>query len=128
MSIELIVFVVAFLLLPLLQQLVRAARAGQEAGPAQPAGPPSSAGGPPLREQQLVAPEDRTSTDETDARRREQARKPQRPVVPASGESTRRGRSILAFRARLDLRHAIVLRTVLGPCRASNPQDWPESD
>lgn len=129
MSIELVVFVVAFLLLPLLQHLVRAARAGQEAGPAEPAGPQSSAGVPPLREQQLLrVPEDRTLSDETAVRKPKPARRPHRPVAPASGESTGRGSSILAFRKPLNLRRAIVLRTVLGPCRASHPQDWPEAD
>jgi hypothetical protein len=128
MSIELVLFVVAFLLLPLLQHLVRAARVGQEARPAQPGGPQSSAGVPPLEEQQFVEPEDRTSTDETAAPRPKPAQKPHRPVAPATGGSAGRGRSILAFRKPLELRRAIVLRTVLGPCRASNPQDWPEPD
>jgi hypothetical protein len=32
----------------------------------------------------------------------------------------------MSLRNPLDLRRAIVLMTMLGPCRALNPHDWPE--
>jgi len=134
MSFEVALLIVFFLLVPLVQFLARAARAGQEPEPAQPAdtplspaGTPSSVDRPPTREmQQILAPEDRTLVEGTAAPKREPAQKPHRPVAPAAGGSTGRGRSILAFRGPLDLRRAIVLRMVLGPCRASRPPDWPE--
>ncbi len=127
MSFEVALLIGVFLLVPLVQLLARAARAAQEAQPEQPADTPSSVDRPPMRErQQILVPEDRTPMEGTSAPKREPAQKPHRSVAPAAGGSTGRGRSILAFRGPLDLRRAIVLRTVLGPCRASRPQDWPE--
>jgi hypothetical protein len=122
MSIELVLLILAFLLLPLVQRLVSAARAGQEARPAQPAGPQSSASVPPLREvNQLLVTEDRTLTDVTTAPERKPVRNADRPVTPVS---RRPGRAVVGLRDALDLRRAIVLRTVLGPCRANRPPDW----
>jgi hypothetical protein len=33
---------------------------------------------------------------------------------------------VVGPRNRLDLRRAIELMAILGPCRAINPYDWPE--
>lgn len=126
MSIELVLLIVAFLLLPLVQFLVRAARAGQEARPASPAGPQSSASVPPSREQQPLVPEDRTLTDVTAAPERKPARNSDRPLKPPSRLRRPPGTAVVGLRDAIDLRRAIVLRTVLGPCRASRPPDWPE--
>lgn len=128
MSAELVLLMVAFLLLPLIQFLARVVRAGQEHQPAQPAPTPSTVDRPPMREmQQLLAPEDRTLTDVAVAPKRKPARNSNAGRgAPPIRRSVRRKRVIVGLDGPLDLRRAIVLRTVLGPCRASRPQDRPE--
>lgn len=127
MSTELVLLLVAFLLLPLVQYLLRAGGAGQETRPAPPAGPQSSAGVPPLRQEQFLVPEDRRLPDVTAAPERKAARNSERPLTPPSRRSRRRGTAVVDLRNALDLRRAIVLRAVLGPCRAARPygaSDW----
>ena len=53
---------------------------------------------------------------------------PVAPAVPvrraeAPAQPRRRMTSGILFRTRKDLRHAVVLMTVLGPCRALKPND-----
>ena len=53
---------------------------------------------------------------------------PVAPAVPvrraeAPAQPRRRMTSGILFRTRKDLRHAVVLMTVLGPCRALRPDD-----
>ncbi len=53
---------------------------------------------------------------------------PVAPAVPAQraeapAQPRRRTASGILFRTRKDLRHAVVLMTVLGPCRALEPHD-----
>ena len=126
MSTELVLVIVAFLLLPLVQFLVRAARAGQEPQPTQRAGTPSSVDRPPMREMQQL-PEDRILTDVAPAPERKRARNSNTGRgAPPIRRSVRRKTAIVVLGDPLDLRRAIVLRTVLGPCRASQPRDWSE--
>lgn len=129
MSSEVVLLIVAFLLLPLVQLLARAVRAGQEPQPAQPAGTPSSVDRPPMREiQQPLAPEDRTLTDVATAPEGKPARNSNAGRgAPPIRRSVRRKTVIAGLGDPLDLRRAIVLRTVLGSCRASRPHDWSES-
>jgi hypothetical protein len=47
----------------------------------------------------------------------------QRPVPRGVPPPSRQGATRRLFRTRQDLRHAIVLMTVLGPCRALEPPD-----
>lgn len=126
MSTELVLVIVAFLLLPLVQFLVRAARAGQEPQPTQQAGTPSSVERPLMRETQQFL-EDRMLADVAPAPERKPARnlKTGRGAPPIR-RSVRPKTAIVVLGDPLDLRRAIVLRTVLGPCRASRPRDWSE--
>jgi hypothetical protein len=126
MSTELVLLIVAFLLLPLVQFLVRAARVGQqEPQPTQAARTPSSVAKPPMREmQQILAPEDRTLTDVATAPERKPARNSSAGRgAPPIRTSVQRKTMIVGLGGPLDLRRAIVLMTVLDPCRAIEPHD-----
>jgi hypothetical protein len=127
-SIELVLLIVAFVLLPLAQMLVRAARAGEEPQPAQPAATPSSVDAPRWQEEQFLELEDDTVPDVTvtPEPEPEPARYPTRPPTPPIRRERRRATVAVSLRNPLDLRRAIVLRTVLGPCRANQPPDGPE--
>lgn len=125
MSIEQILLLAFFfLVLPLVQHLLRAARqrAGDE--PAQAEGQPPSARRPPMREQQAPpATVHRTMSDAMTAPERKPALDADRPVAPPIRRSARRGTAVVGLRDPLDLRRAIVLMTVLEPCRAIDPYD-----
>ena len=135
MSRELLVLLAVFVLLPLMQRLLGVARQRQAHTPEradrqpqttpQPAQAPRPAARavPPLTD---TLPQ--STSDVTTASGRTSTRDAAGPaplaVVPR--RRTRRHPEVVGLRNRLDLRRAIVLTTILGPCRATTPYDGPE--
>jgi hypothetical protein len=126
-STEQVLLIVAFLVLPLIQFLLRAARKRQEHQPAQAEGQPPSAGRPPIRERPPAKAHQRMS-DAMTAPERKPALHADRVVAPPTRRSTRRGTAVAGLRDPLDVRRAIVLMNVLEPCRAIHSHDSPERD
>jgi hypothetical protein len=135
-SFEFLVLLAVLVLLPLIQLLVRAARQGDGRGPEQPEGPSPSANRPAKREAPAGAPEPRLPAvpplppttryrvpDAMTARDRTPARDAAGPVARGSTarQSARRRTVVMDFRDRSELRRAIVLMSILGPCRANDP-------
>ena len=134
MSLEFLLLLAVFVLLPLIQQLLRAARRRDP-------GAPERAERRPLRTPQApthalpklaipplpdMAPD--ATPDAMTAYGPSSARETAALVtlVLPRHRSTRRRTAVVDFSKRLDLRRAIVLTAILGPCRAVNPYDWPE--
>jgi hypothetical protein len=133
MSTELLLLLAFFVLLPLLQQLLRAARqpkertperagaqAMQESQPQLPAhSPPPRA---PVGAQRPATARYKLSEAMT-AREGAPARDAAGPVapVPTTRRSARRRTAVADLRNPRGLRRAIVVMTILGPCRASRP-------
>ena len=134
MSVE-ILLVIAFILLPLIQQLLRAAREREQGQPTQPGGPPTRARRPasPLRRapSQVARPhtpavppppvpatlshETMTVPAHAATRRSAETGGP----APKARRRMRQRESIpVGLRSPRNLRDAIVLMTILGPCRA----------
>ncbi len=116
MPIALVLLIVAFLALPLIQQLMRAAQASQGRDPAQ-----ENDGAPPVREPEPVlamtdAPVPAAPSDPEPVPSRNIAGSP-------SPASQQRATTVLGRGERINLRSAIVLMTVIGPCRAVRPYD-----
>jgi hypothetical protein len=132
-SLELLLLLAAFVLLPLIQQLLRAAQAREPPTPEpaekRPPRPPVQA---PPRTLAVPPPPGAArdaASDALIARGRTPALKTAGPVTPAltpHRSARRRRAAALGLRNRLDLRRAIVRMAILGPCRAMSPYDWPE--
>ncbi len=121
MSTEQVLLIVAILVLPLIQSLLRAVRKRLEPAPVE--GQQPSAGRPAMRERQTPpAAEDRTLSDAVTAPESEPARNAHGPVAPAS-PGPRRGAAAPGLHGSPGLRRTIVLMTVLEPCRAIRPHD-----
>jgi hypothetical protein len=130
MSVEMLVLVALFIVLPLIQQVIRATRQRNEpvseqaerqsSGMLAPT-PPSEPAVPPLPATTTHSASDaRTAAGDQPAADRG-ARVGLAPRADRNtGQSTAMG-----LRTRRDLRSAIVLMAMLGPCRATNPHDWP---
>lgn len=122
MASVLILLIIAFLVFPLLQQLIRAA---QNAAESEPERPEELVAEIPMRERPLRAnAEDSLPADEAMVLG---PVVPPRNVVkilpPAMPRSARRIAVVAGRRRRIDLRQAIVAMTVVGPCRAAQPYD-----
>ena len=131
MSFEALVLLVLFLVLPLIQQLIQATRQRNQLPP-EPAGgqlpgtlartPPPALAVPPLPD--TTPP---TASDAISAGGHVPAQEGGGAVTLAPTLHRAMGRGTTAgLRTRRDLRRAIVLAAMLGPCRASHPYDWPE--
>lgn len=123
MSTEQILLIVAFLAVPLIQSILRAVRKRHGDKPTQAESLPSSAHRPPTRElQPPPATEDPiVSHAMTTPERR--VRNAGRSMAPPARRSRRRGTAVVGLRDPFDLRRAIVLMTLLGPCRAIEPHE-----
>ncbi|MCW5982767.1 MAG: hypothetical protein KIT09_32055 [Bryobacteraceae bacterium] len=108
MSFEVVLFLIVFLLLPLLQHLLRSARQ-----PDEPVHEPPVRVGP--RPAYRPVPAARTAPPRPESAA--QAGKPPATAVPQH----RRRRAPFELRDRRSLRRAIALMTILGPCRANQP-------
>jgi hypothetical protein len=131
-SVEALVLLALFIVLPLIQQLIRAARQRNQ-GPTESAGrqsPGTHARTPPQPELAVPPLPDTTPQTASDAiptGGRMPAPDAGRPVTLAPTPHRTIGRGTMAgLRTRRDLRRAIVLAAILGPCRASSPYNWPE--
>jgi hypothetical protein len=135
---ELLVLLALFVLLWLIGVLVRAARQGnRRLAEHHEGGPVPFPNRPPKREAPTRPPEFRTLEspprptptgysvlDATTPRARDGAR----AVAPGpSGRSAGRRTAVIDFRNCSDLRRAIVLISILGPCRANDPYARSES-
>ena len=129
MSIEQILLLVVFVVLPLVQYLLRTARERDGRKPEQAEGPQSPPDAPlPVPTGPPLAPAARhTLSDAMAVRERTPRRDAAPPVVlpPAPRRSARRRAAVVDLRDPNDLRRAIVLTTILGPCRATNPYEGP---
>jgi hypothetical protein len=130
-SVEALVLVALFIVLPLIQPLIRATRQRNQRPPG-PVGRPSPgtlARTPPPPEPAVPPQPDTTPHTASDAISTGGRMPPDagRAVTLAPTPHRTMGRRTTAgLRTRRDLRRAIVLVAMLGPCRASHPYDWPE--
>ena len=124
MSTEQILLIVALLVVPLIQSILRAARKRHGDKPTQAESLPSSAHRPPMRElQPPTATEDRIVSHALTTPERKPVRNADRSVAPPTRRGRRRGTAVVGLRDPFDLRRAIVLMTLLDPCRAIEPHD-----
>jgi hypothetical protein len=123
MSTEQVLLLLAVLVLTLFQAM-RAARAQRESEPSSVEGPPPSPDPPQLLElQPLPVAADGGLSEAISRPGREPARKAGARKKLTMVRSARPGAATLALRRPADLRRAIVLKTVLEPCRAIQPYD-----
>jgi len=123
-SFEWLLLLVFFVLLPLVERLLRAARQQQDAAAPEPPGAPRPQAPPlPLPLPRPVAPPLSMPRP-----RAGQARPRHPPAVtkpaPARRPVMRRPAMAADLRHAPALRRAIVLMTILGPCRALSPHAW----
>lgn len=123
MSTEQILLFVAFLVLPLAQYLLRAARQGRGREPVKADGQASSAGRPEPPELLPPAMEDSALSHAINTSAFKPGPDAARPVTSPTRRSARRTKVAVALRDPLDLRRAIVLMTLIEPCRAIRPHD-----
>jgi hypothetical protein len=133
-SLETLLLLAFFILTPLIQRLLQAARQGDgtrrtpERAPQPPSGtapvPRRAPPAPLIPSRPTVTPE--VAADEMTAPAPSSARE---AVAPAAAPAVtprhdmRRSTAAAGLRGRR-LRRAIVLKEILGPCRAVNPYDW----
>ena len=124
MSTEQILLVVALLAVPLFQSILRAVRKKHGDKSAQAESLPSSARRPPPQElQPPPATEDRIVFRAMAMPESKEVRNAGRSVAPPARRSGRRGTAVVYLRDPSDLRRAIVLMSLLGPCRAIKPHE-----
>jgi hypothetical protein len=131
MSIEALVLLALFLLLPLIERLLRSARQPNGGAPDRPADARRSASRPAMR----PSPPQERSPEEARVPRMADvppvsasptARRSPRLQLPAPGARRpgRQGLVVEDLRHPLTLRRAVVLMTILGPCRSVAPHEW----
>ncbi len=125
MSVETLVLLALFIVLPLLQQLIRVTRP-QTQRPPEPTEkrprapldrtPPPAASVPPLLNTTASTPSDARPASDPGPAPHAGGR-----VTITSAPHTMGQRTAIGLDARRDLRRAIVLVAILGPCRANSP-------
>ena len=137
MSIEALLVFALFVLVPLVERLLREVqqrnqRAGGQAGPppAQRRLPPPSAPvpSPVALPSPAALPSPSEAITETMVARRARPPDTTRPPVRTMTQRVKHAPAAarLALRDRFALRRAVVQMTILGPCRAVHSHDWPE--
>ena len=131
MSIETLVLVALLIVLPLIQQVIRATRERSQHFPApaerRPPGtvarrPPPELAVPPLTDTKPQA-----ASDAMPASALALARQGGGPLpISLRPQRTMEQQTAVGLRAPRDLRRAIVLVAMLGPCRANSAHDWPD--
>jgi hypothetical protein len=130
MSVETLILVALLIVLPLIQQVIRATRERSQHFPA-PAErrspgtvartPPPELAVPPLPDTKPPVASDAPASALPPAR---QGGGPL--TIALKPQRTMEQQAAVGLRARRDLRRAIVLVAMLGPCRANSPYDWPD--
>lgn len=131
MSIEALLLLAVFILLPIIERILRAARGPDGDTPDQRADVPRPASRP------SIPPPTPQRQPPMDARVPPPADVPQVPARPAPRRSPRHslaaagapravrsGSRVEELRTPLALRRAVVLTTILGPCRSVAPYEW----
>jgi hypothetical protein len=130
-SIEALIAFVLFLLVPLVERLLREVQQRNHRGEGRPGTPPEQGplpNSPAPQPLTVAVPSVSAATTEmlmaSRARPADAARRPVRTMTPRA--HTRPAAARLALRDPSALRRAVVQMTILGPCRAVHPYDWPE--
>jgi hypothetical protein len=131
MSLEGLLLLAFLILLPLIERLLQAARRPDGDAPNRGAPVPRPASRPsiPPSTPQRQAPTDapvRPPADISPVPAIPAPRRSPRPPLAAAGtpRAVRRGSRVDELRTPLALRRAVVLTTILGPCRAVVPHEW----
>ena len=131
MSIEALLLLALFILLPLIERIVKSARQPNARTPErvprvpQPASRPSTRPAAPQPRSPLEARMPRTADAPPVSARPAALRPPSLQLAaPAARRPARKGRVVGDLHDPLTLRRAVVLMTVLGPCRSVAPHDW----
>jgi hypothetical protein len=129
MSLEALLLLALFILLPLIERLLRAARQSNERTPDRVPAEPRPASRPPP-----AAPQPRARMDPRMPRTADAPPASARPAVPrppglqlrapAARRPAPGSRVVEDLHAPLTLRRAVVLMTILGPCRGVAPHEW----
>jgi hypothetical protein len=134
MSPEALFLLALFVLLPLIERLLRSMRQ-QNAGPPdvaadvpRPASPRATPPPPPASQRRptLDARASRTAAVPPLPASTAARRSPRRVAVPDDRRAVHRGTIVEDLRKPLTLRRAVLLMTILGPCRSVVPHDWGE--
>jgi hypothetical protein len=138
-SIEQILLLVVFIVLPLVQYLLRTARrrAGHEPEdgerqpspmhrPAMDEPPPSHTRLPPVPAGPLPPATTRHTLSDAMTAREHTAVRRAAPPAPGARRSSRPRTARASLRNPFELRRAIALMTILEQSRAANPYEWPE--
>lgn len=112
LTLEQIFLLIIFILLPLLNMALRRMQRRRESEPPQPASIPE------LRRRAQASPP-RPQVSETSRDRLDGRESPPASTLLPRRRVTKRS----LFRTRADMRRAIILMTILGPCRAFAPEE-----
>jgi hypothetical protein len=129
MSIETLVLLALFIVLSLIRQLIGRRERKRLLRPAERRSPETLARKPPpeLALPPLTETAPRAASDATPASALVPARHGGGPVpIALTPHLTLEQQTAVGLRTRRDLRSAIVLVAVLGPCRANSPYGWPD--
>ena len=122
MSSEQILLMIAFSAALLIHSMLRAVRKRHGGEPAQAQRLPSSPRPPPTRDlQPTQATGERMVSDAMNTPESEEVRKAGRPVAPLTQRTSWRKTAVVSLRDPVGLRRAVVLMTLLDPCRAIEP-------
>jgi hypothetical protein len=138
MSLEVLLLLILFIIVPLVQQWVRAAQARARQTATPPIGSPGA-------QSVKVPPSSGVSRPSAPAVLRTAAQAPrgpqatrmrQRTTIPPSDtrtpsippQRTRAHHALMDLRDPSALRRAVVLMAILAPCRAARPHRWPVAD
>lgn len=126
MSVETLVLVALFIILPLIERLLRSRRQPEHdaADVPRPRPRPSVPPLPPQPPPPMDARAPRTADVPRVAASPAERRLPNPGLPPPGARRTGRRRLVEDLRHPLTLRRAVLLMTILGPCRSVAPHDW----
>jgi hypothetical protein len=140
-SIDLLILFVIFVLVPLIERMLREAQQRGQPTPGDTSRQPQKAAPPRTRPPvpvpvpapvptSMPEPQPVLSLPVSTAEKRQVDPRPDRgtgkPVVRTlTPRSMTRAGTVVSLRTRPDLRRAMALTAILGPCRADQPYEWP---